>query len=456
MMDMIIIYEECGFNERAALALYRQRFGERPNQPYRQQFPKLHARLLDRGTFDARPGPVQGAPFPRRVRTPEAVALVRQTFEGRPNTSVRATGMALGMSKTTVHEMVRSDLHLKPWKRAQVQKLKPGDPPIRARVCKEFMDLVDEAQANPLFPGDRFVNRVIWSDECLVSNEGYFNAHNSHHWAPEDDNPHCTIQTHVQGRFKVMPLPFPDSQEYERHPGGPQQQQQGRNEAGEYESQSSGPPLALALGPLRTRSPRGRGELRGGCGQGGSTASADTTDGSGPALPYFFVVVLVVPVDAKPTVEATPARSGGIVGGLGHCAARRYGGQDAGRAGGPSGRLVGLVPVGVHGVVIASYTEPPVWWARTWITNAVFSTGAMAVVAVVLEERGEVGLRALVEPALHTALRAREQLGVLAVPDRHALAELEVICNKKEAARTSHLPVSVLTSAPSPHHNRRR
>ncbi|XP_052131663.1 uncharacterized protein LOC127751721 [Frankliniella occidentalis] len=204
MMDMIIIYEECGFNERAALALYRQRFGERPNQPYRQQFPKLHARLLDRGTFDARPGPVQGAPFPRRVRTPEAVALVRQTFEGRPNTSVRATGMALGMSKTTVHEMVRSDLHLKPWKRAQVQKLKPGDPPIRARVCKEFMDLVDEAQANPLFPGDRFVNRVIWSDECLVSNEGYFNAHNSHHWAPEDDNPHCTIQTHVQGRFKVM------------------------------------------------------------------------------------------------------------------------------------------------------------------------------------------------------------------------------------------------------------
>lgn len=46
----------------------------------------------------------------------------------------------------------------------------------------------------------------------------------------------------------------------------------------------------------------------------------------------------------------------------------------------------------------------------------------------VLEKRGEVGLRALVEPALHTALRAREQLGVLAVPDRHALTESEVIC----------------------------
>ncbi|KAE8738030.1 hypothetical protein FOCC_FOCC016497 [Frankliniella occidentalis] len=143
-------------------------------------------------------------PRVRNARNPEAIALVAQATDpenGNPHTSVRQTARQLGMSKTAVHKIRRKDLNLKAWKRMQVQELKPGDVPLRARVCEELLDRVDVAENNPLFPGDRFVNRVIWSDECTVSSEGHFTSQNSRHWAAE--NPHCKVVTHVQGRWKV-------------------------------------------------------------------------------------------------------------------------------------------------------------------------------------------------------------------------------------------------------------
>ncbi|KAK3915669.1 Stomatin-like protein 1 [Frankliniella fusca] len=147
---------------------------------------------------------IKGRAAVRNVRVPEAVALIAQAVHeevGDPHTSVRAVARNLGVSKTTVHRAMQKDLALKPWKRKQVHELKPGDLPIRARVCEELLDRVDEAEQNPRFQGDRFLNRVIWTDECTVSSEGHFNPHNEHHWAAE--NPRCTAVTHVQGKFAV-------------------------------------------------------------------------------------------------------------------------------------------------------------------------------------------------------------------------------------------------------------
>ncbi|KAK3910111.1 UDP-N-acetylenolpyruvoylglucosamine reductase [Frankliniella fusca] len=62
-------------------------------------------------------------------------------------------------------------------------------------------DKVDEAQNHPQFEGDCFVNRVAWTDECIIGTAGSFNSHNEHHYAA--DNPHCTKEVHVQGRETV-------------------------------------------------------------------------------------------------------------------------------------------------------------------------------------------------------------------------------------------------------------
>ncbi|KAK3931313.1 Transposable element Tc1 transposase, partial [Frankliniella fusca] len=140
----------------------------------------------------------------RNARNLEAIALVAQATDeenGDPHTSVRSIATQLGMSKSSVHTILRKDLNMRPWKIWQVQKLSVADKEMRVAACDEFFDLVHEAERNPQFPGDRFVNRVIWSDECTISNEGHFNGHNFHHWAQE--NPHCTAETHIQGSWKI-------------------------------------------------------------------------------------------------------------------------------------------------------------------------------------------------------------------------------------------------------------
>ncbi|KAE8741494.1 hypothetical protein FOCC_FOCC012979 [Frankliniella occidentalis] len=113
------------------------------------------------------------SPQALRTQTTAASRTGAQGYQRRP-----AGIRQLGMSKTAVHKIRRKDLNLKAWKRTQVQELtvRPGDVPLRARVCEELLDRVDVAKNNPFFPGDRFVNRVIWSDECTVSSEGHFNS----------------------------------------------------------------------------------------------------------------------------------------------------------------------------------------------------------------------------------------------------------------------------------------
>ncbi|KAK3931512.1 Transposable element Tc1 transposase [Frankliniella fusca] len=198
--NMVMIFGECGGRAMEAAAVYAARYPDRP-RPRHQHFIVLADRLRATGTFAPRP---RAGGRVREIRIPEAVALVAQAVDqqqGDPHTSVRVTARTLGMRKTSVHKMLKKDLNMRPWKRFQVQELKERDLANRARACEELMDRVDAAQNNPQFPGDMFLNRVIWSDECTISNEGHFNSHNSHHWAEE--NPRCTATTHIQGRWKV-------------------------------------------------------------------------------------------------------------------------------------------------------------------------------------------------------------------------------------------------------------
>lgn len=41
------------------------------------------------------------------------------------------------------------------------------------------------------------------TEEALFYTDGTCNVHNEHHYAPEDENPHCTEDVHFQGRQSV-------------------------------------------------------------------------------------------------------------------------------------------------------------------------------------------------------------------------------------------------------------
>ncbi|KAK3914508.1 Histone-lysine N-methyltransferase SETMAR [Frankliniella fusca] len=191
MTDMMLVFGEANQNSRLAAALYQQRFPERV-VPRHQRFPELKDRLKNTGTFA--PGRPSGA------RT-EAIPLVQQVLNADPHTSTRKIGKMLNMSHVSVHRIIKHDLGIHPFKRHAVQQLLPGDPPRRLQMCQCLLDKVDEAQNNPAFPGDFFINRTSWTDECIVLNDGSFNHHNEHHYAV--DNPHCTKEAHFQWRIAV-------------------------------------------------------------------------------------------------------------------------------------------------------------------------------------------------------------------------------------------------------------
>ncbi|KAK3929171.1 Histone-lysine N-methyltransferase SETMAR [Frankliniella fusca] len=196
MTDMMLVFGEANENSRLAAALYQQRFPERV-VPRHQRFPELRDRLKNTGTF----APVRRNEVVRSARAPEAIPLVQQVLNADPHTSTRKTGKMLNMSHVSVHRIIKHDLGMHPFKRHAVQQLLPGDPPRRLQMCQWLLDKVDEAQNNPAFPGDFFINRTAWTDECIVLNDGSFNHHNEHHYAV--DNPHCTKEAHFQGRISV-------------------------------------------------------------------------------------------------------------------------------------------------------------------------------------------------------------------------------------------------------------
>lgn len=139
LVDMVLIYGECGRNERQAAALYAQRFPDR-RAPHHARFGELVARLRQHGALRAPAGPGRG----RRRRNQQDVDAVQQHFLDEPHTSTRAAAADLGMSHSKVHRVLKHDLGMKPWKRHTSQKLHPGDDVRRIAFCDWIADEVSK------------------------------------------------------------------------------------------------------------------------------------------------------------------------------------------------------------------------------------------------------------------------------------------------------------------------
>ncbi|CAI6356266.1 unnamed protein product [Macrosiphum euphorbiae] len=115
---------------------------------------------------------------PHSVRIPENVDRVRAAFFVSPRRSARRHAVTLGMSRRSLHRILRNDLKFHPYKIMIVQQLKEGDFVQRREFCR----LMDEIYTEN---GDA---TVFMTDEAHFHLNGYVNVQNCRYWASE--NPH--------------------------------------------------------------------------------------------------------------------------------------------------------------------------------------------------------------------------------------------------------------------------
>ena len=102
-------------------------------------------------------------------RTPDGVETVDRIIIRSARKSVRRLAQEAGMSKTTVHRILRSDLLLFPYKVQITQKLQENDAQQRLKLAHWFIEKLHD---------DNFLPSLLMSDEAHFSLNGYVNKQN--------------------------------------------------------------------------------------------------------------------------------------------------------------------------------------------------------------------------------------------------------------------------------------
>lgn len=184
--NMIIIYGKCHENAAKATHTYRTRFPGRPT-PTPKTFVSLSKNLLNYGSFK-KPKRTRR----KNVRTDENTALVLQTVNNNPRTSLRQLEIGCNISKTSCQRILKQNKYF-PYKVRLVHHLKPGDQQRRMDFLSQFTVMLEEE--------DNLLNRIMWSDESRFHNNGVVSKQNCRYWSEE--NPRWFRQTRNQTIFGV-------------------------------------------------------------------------------------------------------------------------------------------------------------------------------------------------------------------------------------------------------------
>lgn len=111
---------------------------------------------------------------PRSVRTQQAIEEVRVSVRQNPSQSVRKRGQGLNIKKSSLHTILKKDLHLTAYKIQLVQELKPTDYPLRLNFANEML------QRFPTF------ENILFSDEANFHLNGHVNKQNCRFWSNEN------------------------------------------------------------------------------------------------------------------------------------------------------------------------------------------------------------------------------------------------------------------------------
>lgn len=188
--DIVILYGECNQNARRTALQYADLYPNRRHPDHRTII-KVIQRLRDQGSYRT---PMIDTGAPRHVRTPDTDDRILMIFNECPETSVREVSHRIGVSKSTIHRVMKGE-NFHPFHYTRVQQLLPGDYQRRLEFAQWFLEKSREAPD--------FSRRIIWTDECLFTREGVLNQRNLHVWTPVGENPHATRSGAFQNRWSI-------------------------------------------------------------------------------------------------------------------------------------------------------------------------------------------------------------------------------------------------------------
>lgn len=180
-IDMLLIYGECRKNAREAAREYAARYPNR-RHPERKLFSAIERRGRETGSVvpeQRREGPAQHA-------IQEEERVLENVLEN-PRTSIRRSALELGVSRSTVHRVLKKNA-FHPYHDMPCQELLAPDMRSRIEFSRWFLDA--ELSEN-----------ILWTDESTFNRTGAVNFHNTHSWATE--NPHNVRPHHFQTQFSV-------------------------------------------------------------------------------------------------------------------------------------------------------------------------------------------------------------------------------------------------------------
>lgn len=141
----------------------------------------------ERGTVGHRPR--SGRP---RI-SDEDVARIEQAFQENPKQSLRGASAALGIPFSTIRKVLRENLKMFPYRISFLQQLLPEDYPLRLAYAQHIR--------RELRNDSGYLERIVFSDECIFHTNGVVNKHNARVWGLE--NPR-TVEEVPQRSEKVM------------------------------------------------------------------------------------------------------------------------------------------------------------------------------------------------------------------------------------------------------------
>ena len=94
----------------------------------------------------------------------DEVERVIESLENDPTMSVRRRSDETGMSKSTLHRVMKVDMKLSPYRPVKVQFLSEADCGVRVEACRSILQKYDNELRR---------DKLLFSDECAVYAEGH-------------------------------------------------------------------------------------------------------------------------------------------------------------------------------------------------------------------------------------------------------------------------------------------
>lgn len=126
----------------------------------------------------------------RSARTEETIENVKARITTGPSASLRKLAAETGLSKDSIHTILKKDLGLKPYKIQESQELLVGDQKTRLDFCKKVKSMI---QSGELDPGN-----IIFSDESHVYLHSSPNKQNSRQWLAQKPDTRSSVPLHSQ------------------------------------------------------------------------------------------------------------------------------------------------------------------------------------------------------------------------------------------------------------------